>query len=300
MIKTVYSRAMTVLLSKPIRLWGLSLLYLILSVLVSVLGLLPIITIPVSLVLGMGMTMVFLNGYMGEKVDATHLFLGFNRNFLHNCGGMAWMSLWILIWGLIPVAGPFISISKAYAYRFTPYILITRPEVSATDALKLSIEETKGHKGAMFGADILIIAAAALITVALSLLGALPVVGFIFRFALFIVIILCIAFLPLLFGLIQAAFYVEIQDPAANHAQAEPEQTTDFSLGSSFLGRGTNAETVVCGKCSTSQPSGQYCQTCGAKLSSYIAMCPKCGVFQNPGAVFCRSCGTKLDEGEEN
>ena len=74
-------------------------------------------------------------------------------------GGLAWMYLWIFLWSLIPVVGIVFGVIRAYEYRFTPYILMTRDDVKPTEAIKVSKAETMGYKGKMFGADMLAIGA---------------------------------------------------------------------------------------------------------------------------------------------
>lgn len=54
------------------------------------------------------------------------------------------------LWIVVAIIGLVPAIYKSYEYRFTPYILMTRPEVNATAALRLSKELTKGKKGQMF------------------------------------------------------------------------------------------------------------------------------------------------------
>jgi uncharacterized membrane protein len=62
-------------------------------------------------------------------------------------GGMLWMYLFIYLWSMLLVVP---GIIKAIAYSFTPYILAEYPNVSATEALKISMRMTKGHKGKIF------------------------------------------------------------------------------------------------------------------------------------------------------
>ena len=58
-----YRKAFSVLAKKPIRLWGLSLLYFFIASIVSSLGsLVPLISLPIVLVLGLGFTGVLLDG----------------------------------------------------------------------------------------------------------------------------------------------------------------------------------------------------------------------------------------------
>jgi hypothetical protein len=77
------------------------------------------------------------------------------------------------------------------------------------DALRLSIEETRGLKGRMFGADIVILLAVTVLLLILSLLGLLPIVGWIFRLLFVLMVFVCAALLPLVINLLSAAFYTE-------------------------------------------------------------------------------------------
>ena len=113
----------------------------------------------------------------------------------------------MLIWSLIPFAGIIIGIVKAYSYRFTPYILMTRPEISATEALRVSMRETQGKRGAMFGADIIVALGFLVVVMILALLAQIPILGVLFALLLAIVYIVFIAFGPLFLGLVEAYFY---------------------------------------------------------------------------------------------
>lgn len=72
------------------------------------------------------------------------------ENFGRKLGGYWWMSLFLFLWMLIPIAGIVIGIIKVYAYSMTLYILSDCPNVMAQDALKLSIRMMKGHKWQLF------------------------------------------------------------------------------------------------------------------------------------------------------
>jgi uncharacterized membrane protein len=210
-IGEIYRRALNVLRRKPIRLWGLSLMYALLVGIVTLACLLvPVVSVPVTLVLGVGMTAIYLDGYRGKEVNSDQLFLGFKR-FWRMAGGMAWMELWILIWGLIPIVGIVFAIIKAYSYRFVPYILLTDPDVTATEALRVSMRMTKGYRGKMFGADILIVVIIWVVMLVLYLLGLIPYAGILFLIINFLFTLAVVIFLPLLQGLISAAFYDEIE-----------------------------------------------------------------------------------------
>lgn len=204
-----YTAAFSVLKGKPIRLWGLSLLHGLLSFLATVIGAIPIISIPLTYLLDVGMKAIYRDGLRGKEVNSDQLFMAFNKRFLRFAGGMAWRDLWILIWCLIPIVGPIFAVIKAYAYRFVPYILLDDPEISATQALRESMRQTKGMKGQMFGADILVYAAIFVVSLVLGLLGQIPYIGVLFTLVLVIVTILICMFISLFLGLVEAYFYEE-------------------------------------------------------------------------------------------
>lgn len=62
-------------------------------------------------------------------------------------GGILWMDLFIFLWSMLFVVP---GIIKALAYSFTPYILAEYPHVPATEAVKISMRMTNGHKGEIF------------------------------------------------------------------------------------------------------------------------------------------------------
>ena len=96
------------------------------------------------------MAMIYLNTYRtGLEPKTAYLFSAFRKERIwHVLGGMAWMYLWIFLWSLIPVAGIVFGVIRAYEYRFTPYILMTRDDVKPTEAIKVSKAETMGYKRA--------------------------------------------------------------------------------------------------------------------------------------------------------
>ena len=206
-LSDVYSKSFGFLFKKPILLWGLSLLCTLMTFLAIVFGVMPIVWLPIVLVLELGMANIFLRGYRGQEISSTQLFEGFNKKFFRNAGGMGWKSLWVLIWALIPIAGIFIAISKFYSYRFVPYIMLSEPDISATEALKKSIAQTKGHRGKMFVADLLIILAFLVLTAIIFFAMRIPFLGT----ALFVIYYLfSIAFLPLIAGTLSAVYYDKI------------------------------------------------------------------------------------------
>lgn len=128
---------------------------------------------------------------------------------------MAWMQLWIFLWSLIPIVGIVFGIIRMYEYRFVPYILMTRDDVKPTDAIKISKQETMGYKGKMFGADILLGAVYLGAFLVFALLGEIPYLGVLFRILWVLIAIAYGLLAPLFSGIMQAAFYVEIQNRRA-------------------------------------------------------------------------------------
>ena len=247
MIMTIYKRALAVLMKKPIRLWGISLLATVLiPVLVALCGVgIPVLGLAVSLLLSTSMLMVYLHGYRGEEVHVLHLFDCFRDwgTIKRVVLGLAWMMLWIFLWGLIPIAGPVFAAIRVYEYRLTPYILITEPEVPLTEAIKVSKERTNGYKWQMFGADILPYVIVWVASFLLGLLASIPVIGILFGLVLTVGSIAVGVLAPLFMGLVQAAFYEEITNPTL------PAKAND----------------AVCPNCGTPYPSeaALFCANCG-------------------------------------
>ena len=205
----IYSRAFGFLFKKPIHLWGVSLLFSLLSILVIIGSAgIPIIALPITLVLSLGMCSVYITGYRGGEVSATQLFKGFDKSFVRNAGGMAWRYLWLIIWGLIPIVGFIFAYIKFYAYRFVPYIMLAEPGITATDALKKSIMQTDGYKGKMFLCDFLISICVGFLVMLITIFSFIvPVLGVILGILVMPVIY---AVLPLLLGILEAAYYDKV------------------------------------------------------------------------------------------
>ncbi|MCD7846462.1 MAG: hypothetical protein LUG49_00280 [Oscillospiraceae bacterium] len=219
-----YKAAFEILKKKPILLWGLSLLSNFIILIVSLLGGARIITFPVALVLEASLAVLYLKGVRGEGIETKNIFSGFTslKQAVHVAGGMLWMELWILLWGLIPIVGIVFAVIKTYEYAFTPYILITRPEIGAMDALKESKKMTKGWKGKMFGAQALVIVAIWLCALILGIFSAIPFIGGLFGLVLFLLIVAVVLFCPIFFGLVSAKFYEDALYTAAHPAPVQP------------------------------------------------------------------------------
>lgn len=213
MVMKIYKEAFAKLMEKPLRLWGISLLYLVLSSLgVTLFGIIPGIAIGISVLLDTAMALIFLRGFRGEQVETLQLFDCFRdwATAKRVLAGMGWMLLWIFIWSLIPIVGPIFGIIRSYEYRLTPYILMQEPEVKATEAIKLSKERTEGWKGKMFLADVLVVIAFYLALLILAALSTIRYIGWIFGLAAFLLFVVFVLFVTLFLGLVQSAFYEKI------------------------------------------------------------------------------------------
>ncbi|MCD7889792.1 MAG: DUF975 family protein [Oscillospiraceae bacterium] len=226
-----YKAAFEILKKKPILLWGLSLLSNFIIIIVSLFGGVAIISVPVALVLQASLAVLYLKGVRGEGVETKNIFSGFTsaKQAVHVAGGMLWMELWILLWGLIPIVGCVFAVIKTYEYAFTPYILITRPEVEAMEALKESKRMTKGLKGKMFGAEALIIVAVMICAIILGIFSAIPFIGGLFSLVLLVLIVAVAAFCPIFLGLVKAKFYEDaVNPPVAQPAPAPVQPQPNF------------------------------------------------------------------------
>ena len=218
MVSSIYKKTFSVLMKRPFRLWGISLLaeFLCLVAYAGFIGV-PAAAFCAALLLSASMSMIFLNSYRtGLEPKTSYLLASFKKDrILRVLGGMAWMQLWIFLWSLIPIVGIVFGIIRMYEYRFVPYILMTRDDVKPTDAIKISKQETMGYKGKMFGADILLGAVYLGVFLVFTLLGEIPYLGVLFRILWVLIAIAYGLLAPLFSGIMQAAFYVEIQNRRA-------------------------------------------------------------------------------------
>lgn len=210
----IYIKAFKALMEKPFRLWGISLLGVLLTTVgISLAGFaIPAVAIAVSMLFTVSLAAIFLKGYHREQVYCKELFDTFKDwpTIKRVLTGMGWSYLWIFLWALIPIVGPIFAIIKGYAHGLIPYILVKKPELGAVEARELSIEKTKGFKGQMFLADLIVYLILGLVTAILFGLGMIKYVGILFLIILFLFQICVIVLLPLFMGLVHAAFYEEL------------------------------------------------------------------------------------------
>ncbi len=255
MIKTIYNRAIAILMKKPIRLWGIGLLGAVLVAFLSMLGgTVPILGTVLSVPAQIGLLLVYLHGYRGEEIYSAQLLEIYEKKddtWKRVVIGMLWRDLWVFIWALIPIAGIVFAIIKSYQYRLTPYILAQEPEVKPTDAIKLSKQRTKGYVGSMFGADILPYCAFFVVALVLGALARIKYIGWLFGIVLFVVTVVFVLLVKLFLGLVQAAFYEEITNPSMPAPGAGAAGT----------------ETVACPNCGAPVEKGNsFCPQCGTKM----------------------------------
>ena len=220
MLLDIYKRALGVIMKKPLKLWGISLLGVFLSMVLSLLcgASIPVVGISVSLLIDTSMTMIFLFGYRGEEVCTKQLFICFKdwNTIKRVLLGLGWMYLWILLWCLIPIVGPIFALIRMYKYRLTPYILMFEPDVSITDAIKVSEEKTNGFKLQMWLADFVYVLLFIVAVLVIGLFARIPYIGILFSIALFVLVVVFIALAPLFSGLVKAAYYEEITSKKSN------------------------------------------------------------------------------------
>ena len=315
MVTSIYKKAFAVLRQKPVTLWGISLLCGLLELLAFIgFGAVPVGAFIVAWALEAGMAMIYLNSYRtGLKPKSTYLFAAFKKDrFWRVVGGLAWMELWIFLWALIPIVGIVFAVIRAYEYRFTPYILMTRDDVKATDAIKLSKQETMGYKGKMFWADMLIVLlylAAALVLLILSLI---PFIGVLFRVVNTLLSIAFSLFAPLFLGIVQAAFYVETKSapaapaqptpptipapvaPVAPTAPAAPEAPVTEAPAEEAPAPVEEAPAEAPTETAPAETPAEEASAEVAPEAARARFCPTCGHEFAPADRFCQSCGTPV------
>ena len=308
MVSSIYKKTFSVLMKRPFRLWGISLLaeFLCLVAYAGFIGV-PAAAFCAALLLSASMSMIFLNSYRtGLEPKTAYLFASFKKDrILRVLGGMAWMQLWIFLWSLIPIVGIVFGIIRMYEYRFVPYILMTRDDVKPTDAIKISKQETMGYKGKMFGADILLGAVYLGAFLVFTLLGKIPYLGVLFRILWVLIAIAYGLLAPLFSGIMQAAFYVEIQ----NRRAAAPQQPSapvppviPASVHTPETQPAQPAAPVVTEPApeeapETTEPAPEAPEAPQAPVAETNAnTCPHCGAAVTAeGARFCTACGGRLD-----
>ena len=315
MISNLYQKTFSVLMKRPFKLWGITLLssVLLMAVHVGFIGI-PAVGFCAALLLEASMSMIYLNSYRtGLEPKTSYLLAAFRKDRIWRVlGGMAWMYLWIFLWFLIPVVGFVFAAIRAYEYRFVPYILMTRDDVRPTEAIKVSKAETMGYKGKLFGADLLLEGVYFVVILLLSLLSRIPYVGIVFTILRIVLTVVFGVLAPLFLGILHAAFYVEIQNRRAAAAQrpsapvqpappTQPAQPVPPVIPAPASEPETQpapqGEPVVTAQEPEAPAQPEPEQEAPEQPQPAEPRCPHCGAaVKTPGAVFCTSCGRRLDE----
>lgn len=322
MISAVFGRAFKALFRQPGMLWGLSVLSVIITLIATAaFAVVPVVGVAIAYVLTCGMAKVYVDGINGKTVNSDQMFEGFDSTFLRKAGGMAWRDLWLVIWLMVPVAGPIIYLVKSYSYAFVPYILMTKPEVKATQALRMSMELTDGKKFRMFLADI-IWSLVPVLTVALPVYltaGADMVFsssGSSFNSGSFapVLALLAIAveiFLLLFSGIIaqlyKAAFYAYKEEDYQYDVVGQYGGYSADSYSSSGYGvqGGGYGQQAVNSGYGSNQMMSQPVNTAGGSIfnvgqqyyqqaASQGYVCANCGARYNSPTAVCMSCGSRM------
>lgn len=305
MISNLYQKTFSVLMKRPFRLWGITLLssVLLMAVHVGFIGI-PAVGFCAALLLEASMSMIYLNSYRtGLEPKTSYLLAAFRKDRIWRVlGGMAWMQLWIFLWSLIPIVGIVFGVIRAYEYAFVPYILMTRDDVRPTEAIKVSKAETMGYKGKLFGADLLLEGVYFVVILLLSLLSMIPYVGIVFTILRIVLTVVFGVLAPLFLGILHAAFYVEIQNRrAAGQQPSAPAQPVPPVIPAPASEPETQpapqGEPVVTAQEPEAPAQPEPEQEAPEQPQPAEPRCPHCGAaVKTPGAVFCTSCGRRLDE----
>ena len=132
-----------------------------------------------------------------------------------------WANLWILIWGLIPVAGIVFAIIRYYEYAFVPYLLADRKDLAATEYKEESKKLTQGYKGKMFLIDFLFWVGVVVVVGILLLLSLIPYVGIVFDVLAVLFVLSSLAFIPPLLRIIHAKIYLAVTAPVKPFVTAD-------------------------------------------------------------------------------
>lgn len=106
--------------------------------------------------------------FRGEKAEIGDIFSDGFKNYWRKVGGILWMGLFTFLWTLALIIP---GIIKMLSYFMTPFILAESEHVTATEALKLSMRMTDGHKGQIFVMALSFIGWELLSLLSLGLLG---------------------------------------------------------------------------------------------------------------------------------
>ena len=98
----------------------------------------------VVLPLSVGVYAVYRKLLVGQQVKLFEEAFGTGfKSWGHNVGGMLLMAVYTLLWSLLLIIP---GIIKYFSYAMTPFILADKPELTANEAIELSMKMMDGHK----------------------------------------------------------------------------------------------------------------------------------------------------------
>ena len=109
-------------------------------------GLLGIVQLLLGGVLQLGYARFLLNLHDGKEVSLQDLFSEFHR-FGQGFAQHFLRSLYVLLWSLLLIIP---GIIKSLSYAMTPYIMADHPQLTASEAIRVSMDMMEGHKAALF------------------------------------------------------------------------------------------------------------------------------------------------------
>ncbi len=131
--------------------WGMAILVIIVNGLInSALSATGIGSLATGL-LTVGLTAFFLIAVRTEKSSFEDYFKGFTEYIGTKFVSMLLVQIYTFLWSLLFVIP---GIVKSYSYAMTPYILLDKPELSATEAITESRTMMDGHKMELFLLDL--------------------------------------------------------------------------------------------------------------------------------------------------
>ncbi len=101
--------------------------------------------------LTVGISAFFLTVIRNGKAEFESFFNGLTDNIGTKFVSMLLVQIYIMLWTLLFYIP---GIVKSYSYAITPYILLDKPELSATDAITESRNMMNGHKMELFLLDL--------------------------------------------------------------------------------------------------------------------------------------------------
>ena len=106
------------------------------------------VSICVVMPLTVGMYSAFRGLLHGQTENFVHNAFGVSfNNWVHNVGGMLLTTVYVFLWTLCLIVP---GIIKGISYGMTPFILAEKPELSAKEAIELSMKMMEGHKMEFF------------------------------------------------------------------------------------------------------------------------------------------------------